>query len=429
MLELKFSETFNIQVNIPQKEQKVNDLISICQKSSRLFFQVFFEKLMLRIQAHMLVLVLGSAWKPSQRIVAPWACPRCGSRYGFSRRGKRTRIMKTFHGKVRYPLLQLTCKDCQKTFSPFPALLGIHSRHQFTQELEQKLCSMVKDVSFSKTAKFVNLMCNLRLSPYSIHRVVQRYGTQAKIVEDLRTITRLESDSTKIKASANERGIDVHIALAVGGCTCKGKRVIREKTLAVLEVAKSPEKTKRLLRQSHIDQVIVDGHSGLERYIEENKLPITVQRCLWHIPRTAVHMLWKDGLSADAGRALVKPMKTILFDESLPVHERLEKYDALTDTVRMQNDDNTCTFLENARANLFTYKQFADQDNYGRTISVVERQMREVNRRMENGGRWTPKGAQNLLTLKFIEELNPLSYDYLWNIRKKRKSSFEVILC
>ena len=55
--------------------------------------------------------------------------------------------------------------------------------------------------------------------------------------------------------------------------------------------------------------------------------------------------------------------------------------------------------------------------------------MREVNHRMENGSRWTEKGAQNLLNLKFIEELNPESYDYLWKLRKKPKSEFSVILC
>jgi len=37
---------------------------------------------------------------------------------------------------------------------------------------------------------------------------------------------------------------------------------------------------------------------------------------------------------------------------------------------------------------------------------------------MENGSRWTEKGAQNLLSLKFIEELNPESYDYLWKLKK-----------
>jgi len=429
MLAMQLCENFCVHINIPQSEQKINDLIDISYKLSRSFFQAFFAMIILRIQEQELSRVLGNAWKPSQHVAASWECPCCGSRYGFTRRGKRTRITKTSHGKVNYFLLQVTCNDCQKTFSPFPALLGIDSRHQLTPELEKKLCSIVKDVSFSKTAKIANLFCDLRLSPYTIHRVVQRYGEQAKIVEDLSTITSLESDSTKINASANERGIDVHIALSLGGSSRKGERTTRKKTLAAIEVGRSPEKTKSLLKQSQVDQVVIDGHSGLERYIEDNQLPITVQRCLWHIPRTAVHMLYQDGLSAAAGRELVKSLRHFLFDGSLSVNDRLKKYDTLVDKFRTRNYTNTCTFFENAREKLFTYKQFAEQDLYGRTISVAERQMREINRRMENGSRWTPTGAQNLLTLKFIEELNPISYDYLWRTRKKRKSSFEVNLC
>ena len=429
MLEFQLCESCTIHVNIPKSEQKINELVVCCKEASRNFFQLFFEKVVVSIQRHILDRALGRAWKPHQVTPTPWECPRCGSRYNFKRRGKRKRTLKTSYGKVQFSLLQVTCGDCNKTFSPFPRLLGMYSRHQLTRELEQMICSVVKDTSFAKTASTVNLFCDLQLSPRTVHKTVQHYGEKAKIVEDLTSITRLEADSTKINASPNERGIDVHIALAVGASSRKGKRTIRKKTLATIEVAKSPEKTKRLLKNSQIDQLIIDGRSGLESYIEDNELPITVQRCLWHIPRTAVHMLHEDGLSAPVGRELIKPMRRFLFDESLPVKTRREKYDTLIGQFRENDYLKTCTFLENARDNLFTYKQFAEQDLYGRTISVVERQMREVNRRMENGSRWTPAGAQSLLSLKFIEELNPISYQYLWKVRKKQKSSFEVILC
>jgi hypothetical protein len=429
MLGFRLCESCSVHFNIPKSEQEINDLVVCCKEASRDFFRLFFEKVVVSIQIHILDHALGRAWQPHQVRPTPWECPRCGSRYNFKRRGKRKRILKTSHGEVQFSLLQVTCGDCNKTFSPFPRLLGIHSRHRLTRELERMICSLVKDTSFAKTARTVNLFCDLQLSPRTIHHTVHHYGEKAKIVEDLTSIPRLESDSTKINASPNERGIDVHIALAVGASSRKGTRTIRKKTLAAIEVAKSPEKTKRLLKHSQIDQLIVDGRSGLDSYIDDNELPITVQRCLWHIPRTAVHMLHEDGLSAPVGRELIKSMRGFLFDESLPVKTRREKYDTLIRQFRENNYLETCTFLENARKNLFTYKQFAEQDLYGRTISVAERQMREVNRRMENGSRWTPAGAQRLLTLKLIEELNPISHQYLWKVRKKQKSSFQVILC
>jgi transposase-like protein len=308
-------------------------------------------------------------------------------------------------------------------------LLGIGSRHRLTKELEQLLCSVVKDTSYAKAARTCNLFVDFNLSPRTVHKTVQSYGQKAQVVEDLSRITHLQTDSTKINAVPNERGIDVHLTLSIGASHKKGKRTIRQKTLAAIEVAKSPKKAKKVLKNSIVDQVIVDGRSGLERFIEQKKLPVTVQRCLWHIPHTSVHMLFQDGVSTTIGRELVRPMKEFLFNEKISVEKRLKKYDTLTSQFRLNQYESTCTFLENARKNLFTYKQFAEEDLYGRTNSIVERQMRELNRRMENGSRWTVPGAQNLLNLKFIEELNPVSYDYLWKLRKTTKARYQVILC
>ena len=429
MLKLELCQSFSVHINIPKEELNVNDLIVFSKNASHRFFQLLFEKLVASLQQSILEQFLGAAWKPQQSIAAPWECPRCRSRYGFRRRGRRTRSLKTSVCSVSFSLFQVTCCDCNKTFSPFPKLFAIASRHQISRELEQLMCSVVKDLSYAKTAKTVNLFCEVQLSPHSVHKTVQHYGARATIVEDLSHITHLEIDSTKIKAADNERGIDVHLALSVGASHRKGKRIYRDKHLVNVEVAQHPETTKQVLKKSHVDQVVLDGHSGLEGYIQKEKLPMTIQRCLFHVPRTAAHMLYLDGLSCLEGRDLVKPMKKFLFNENISVKKRLRQYDRLLFEFRKNGYTSTCKFLENARPNLYTYKQFAETDLHGRTISIVERQFREVNRRMENGARWTPVGAQNLLNLKLIEELNNQSYDYLWKVRKKRKSSFEVILC
>ena len=55
--------------------------------------------------------------------------------------------------------------------------------------------------------------------------------------------------------------------------------------------------------------------------------------------------------------------------------------------------------------------------------------MREINRRMENRSRWSKSGANNLLKPKFIEEMNPESYAFLWKLTKNKLYNFKVILC
>ena len=120
MLKLELCQSFSVHINIPKSELNVNDLIIFCKNTSHRFFQLLFDKLITNLQQHILEQVLGSAWRPYQRIAAPWECPRCRSRYGFRRRGRRSRSLKTSMGRVSFSLFQVTCGDCTKTFSPFP---------------------------------------------------------------------------------------------------------------------------------------------------------------------------------------------------------------------------------------------------------------------------------------------------------------------
>ncbi len=158
-------------------------------------------------------------------------------------------------------------------------------------------------------------------------------------------------------------------------------------------------------------------------------IPTTIQSCLRYIPRTAAHMMYLDGLGIVNGRKLSKPLKSILLNEQLSVNARLTMYDAFLEDCQKAALEKTVTFLKNAQSTLFTYKQFADQDVHGRTNSIIERQMCEINRRMENGTRRSDTGAQNLLTLKLIHEMNPDSYADLWKLTKNKNFNFEIILC
>lgn len=427
MLDIEFSEKIYLHLKIPKSEQNVNSLVSYCKQISKEIFQLLFETILYKFQFQVLKKILGQSWKPNQTEPTPWECPRCGSRYQFRRRGQRKRKLKTSFGHVKFPVLQMTCCDCNKTFSPFPRILGIAFRQRLTRELEQKICSIIKDKSYGKTARTFKTLIDLDLAPTTIHRVVQKYGQVAQIVEDQSHIQQLQFDSTKINASENERGISVHLAISVGKRIEKNGRPAREKTLVSIEISSQPKKLKKKLKDLKIDQVNVDGASGLERFLQKNKPDTLIQRCLWHVPRTAAHMLYLDGLSIVDGRQATKPLKKFLFDEKISVNERLEKYDDFANNFLEGGYFQTYQFLKKARKNLFSYKR--NENLYDRTISIVERLMREVNRRMENGSRWSQTGAENLQKLKFIEELNPVSYDYLWKLRKDPKSSFEVRLC
>jgi len=426
---LNIEQSVKVHLKLSKNDLNVNSFVNSCNEIGKSLSRLLFVSLFKKAQEALLTMYLGAPWNKSPGVITPWECPKCAARAGFKRRGNRTRTLKTSIGLVSFPLLQVTCSDCGKTFSPFPELFGIEKRHRLTRELEQKFCRIAKDLSYGKTAKLVNKVFDLDVSPRTVHSSVQKYGTRAKIIEDLSHISHLQADSTKINASASERGIDVHLAISIGPSEHKNGRTFRNKTLASVQVSETPADVKKLLRESQVDQLTVDGKSGLEGFIENEKIPTTIQRCLWHIPRTAAHMMYLDGHSIVFGRKFVSPLKDLLFDESLSVNTRLEKYNNFIEKCRVAGCERTANFLDNAANDLYTYKQFADTDVHGRTNSIVERQMREINRRMENGSRWSDLGANNLLKLKLIDEMNPDSYAYLWKLTKNKIKYFKVVLC
>ena len=435
MLDVHMCQQVMVHINIPNSEMDVNSLVAYCKKVSKSFFQELFQAIIIEFQQRVLFLVLGERWHPSQPDPAPWQCPCCGSRYGFKRRGRRKRSLKTSHGTVHFAVLQVTCCDCGKTFSPFPKLLGIAYGHRLTREFEQLICRVVKDMSYGKTSQLFAQLADAPVSAHTAHRVVQRYGQCAEIIENKTAIDQLQYDSTKIKASANKRGIDVHLAIAIGKRTQRYQRAHCEKTLVNVQVSRSPSQLKKILKNTSITQLTVDGLSGLTGYISKKKLDVPVQRCLWHIPKTASHMLYLDGVDKEQRRELVRPLKNFLFDENRSVFERLMEYQNTINAFTDYQYEKTDKFLRKASPYLFTYKINKNKNKnknniYDRTISITERLMREMNRRFENGARWTPQGAENLLTVKLIEELNnPQSYDYLWKLKKQIKATFQVILC
>jgi len=426
---LDIEQSVKIHLKLSKNDLNVNSFVNICNDVGKNVSQSLFVNLFKKAQEAVLDIYLGTPWNKSPGFVTPWECPKCAARAGFVRRGKRIRKLKTSIGRVSFPLRQVTCTDCGKTFSPFPELFGIEKRQRLSRELEQKFCRIAKDLSYGKTAKLVNEVFDLDISPRTVHSTVQKYGARAKIMEDLSQIKHLQADSTKINASAKERGIDVHLAICIGPSEQKNGRIVRQKMLASVQVSDKPTEIKKLLKRSQVDQLTVDGKSGLESFIGTENIPTTIQRCLWHIPRTAAHMMYHDGYKIAAGKEFVAPLKGFLFDETLSVNTRLEKYKTFIEQCRDAGCEKTANFLENATDNLYTYKQFDDTDVYGRTNSVAERQMREINRRMENGSHWSKTGANNLLKPKLIEEMNPGSYAFLWKLTKNKLKTFKVILC
>jgi len=54
-----------------------------------------------------------------------------------------------------------------------------------------------------------------------------------------------------------------------------------------------------------------------------------------------------------------------------------------------------------------------------RTTSVIEREMREINRRTDVGRRWSIPGIDHLLRLRHSKRLNPDDFERVWSSVRK----------
>ncbi|MDP2954080.1 MAG: hypothetical protein Q8O76_12280 [Chloroflexota bacterium] len=74
---------------------------------------------LLEFQEEQFLSWFGEPWQRERDAKGIVCCPRCVGSPGFERRGSRGRCFYTGYGKVKSALLQVTCKGCGCTFSPF----------------------------------------------------------------------------------------------------------------------------------------------------------------------------------------------------------------------------------------------------------------------------------------------------------------------
>ena len=146
---------------------------------------------------------------------------------------------------------------------------------------------------------------------------------------------------------------------------------------------------------------------------------------MWHLPRTLGHNLYLENVPLSERRMWSLRLSDILFSKELEIEERLDQYDILHNQLSQLKYDLSTQYLLKAKPHVFAYFSL-DQSLKSKTMSIVERQMREVKRRTSIGAVWSPSGVENLLKLKFIEELNPNSYNFLWQSRNNNAINWSI---
>jgi hypothetical protein len=379
---------------ISDERFKVNNICEILHQNRTVILGKILFDIVLSHQETRLNLDLGSRYS-RKKVIASFICSVCGGRL-FTRKGKRTRVFKSVLGKTKLPIVQVRCILCQHRFCPYKDQIGLAFTDRISQTLRQRQLELTCQISYNKARRFIESCLSISSCPMTIRKEIDK---QANAIRQQPVTAKDELvylDSTKVKAGLKERGESIHLAVTAKPGVMIGKRHTMNKSLLFLKTGDA-DQIKNSLKSIQAKGIVHDGDMDLT-----GCAPL-IQRCLWHLPHQLGHYLWEDGLPVKAREPYVKELIHILHLCPLPDMEMKIKYRLFMEKLKEKDLSKSFKHLKNAENELTTSREHKFDYH---TTSPVEREMREINRRVDVGVRWSIPGVENLLLVKTYKQLN-----------------------
>lgn len=383
----------HLQVKLSASEATVNGLVEALDRLEGELFATLAEAL----QRRQLAAVRRGEGPPIR-------CPRCGS-HRWVKRGNRPRRLKTRRGEMTFRLAQTTCRDCDRTWSPFVERLGLDPHQRSTEGLERRLVGLATETSYRKASEWGERTMGTTLSPMTLWRSVQERGERLSFTVEPQEARRLELDGTYLPVGSRWRGEPVHLAFAVGHR--EDPRHRRKRLVGVgLGVGSWPE---ALPEELEPELVVHDGERGLGPTVDERYPGARAQRCAWHLVHQLDQHLGQDGWAKADRDRLTDQLHAHVFGPAPPEATRRV-------AIREWADEQFAPgsvgerYIERAIGRIGHAEPSAL-----RTTGHAERAMREMNRRTDIGVRWTLEGVGHLVRLRLARRHNPDDYDALWD--------------
>ena len=160
----------HLEISVPSDHLDVNQIVALSQEVQAQVGPALVTHCLETVQDLELDRVLGPKWADVSQGEAPWVCPQCRSRQGFSRRGSRPRTpRKTSVGRVPFNLRQVTCHQCNETFAPFPAQLGLEPYQVSASEFQAKAVRVACQTSYARSVAHVHDLGRVKVSATAVH--------------------------------------------------------------------------------------------------------------------------------------------------------------------------------------------------------------------------------------------------------------------
>jgi hypothetical protein len=397
MLELETCFQQGIKLMLPRLS--INDLAAALPALSREVACEIGARVLDALQAHCFAQVVAGACE--------LVCTRCGVVHcgpgTLLRRGRRTRRLKTSSGRLVFALHQVTCGACGGTWAPFAQWLGLRPRQRVCEELERKLVECVTDLSYAKSCALGAAWLGESLSPKTLHRKVQERGAAVAFTPEP-VCAVVQADGTMVPAGKNPRGCDVWLSLQILGRDMHAGRMRVKKRIGGWAMG-SRGWEGALPSGIATELILTDREKGVPEHIARTHPAVRHGLCEWHLGHTLDHLLLLDRVRNEQRKQDVAQLSRVL---SGPLGERAKAYTAFTDS--LTHGPRAQRMLRSSAAQVL-YAASPPE----RTTSVIEREMREINRRADVGVRWSVSGIDNLLRLRHSRRINPDDFERVWS--------------
>jgi hypothetical protein len=212
-------------------------------------------------------------------------------------------------------------------------------------------------------------------------------------------------DGTRIPAWRRSGQLSVSLAQQIGPASTPqpANRPAKPRPRQTLAVAAGREvDLVEALERMDIHALMHDGNLKLPHAANY------VGRCYWHVPHTVKHLLYRDQIRGEDNKQRINHLRHAL---QAITQDGASLKKQLQDWINANKDAPVaCRHVRGSMDGLQTLADHSKQFTV-RTTSHLEREMVEINKRFENGGGWTPRGAQNLLWLHQLKRHEPRKYE------------------
>jgi len=354
----------------------------------------------------------GQPLEAGAQLDAPWACTGCTSRRGFRRRGFRPkpRRVVTVCGQVAFRSQQLECSACRRRFAPAAELLGLRPHQRRTKGLSELAAALAVEVAYAKASRLLAELAGPQVSARTIRRDVIAMAPD-RVGPEIEDVPILLLDGTGERAGTAKGGVALHLAIALVARRRHGQRVTVEARLLGATLGEGWSVMGDLLAGLRPGLILVDGEEELSALAGERFPGVPVQRCLWHLGRGVYRAArYSDRASHELATDFADQLTTLL-TKAYRNHDLDAARTAYADLIE---DAQACgaraaaAHLRAATDEVFTFLThpgagrllFGDKGRPELGTGVLERVMREMNRRTDVGVRWSVPGVRAILLVK-----------------------------